>query len=224
MSYPKKTRNMVRRAQRDGVVVRELEPTQADLRPHARAHPPRSAGGDKEGLMLKPKPYVESVWRGFAERGQGRFFGIETDGTIAVMAFVIRSGTKGFYKDGGSERELTTPGMYQSAALRDHATPSRRGRRRLRHVRRRAAEATSNADHVSFASGNFKLTFGPRTTFIGASTSSSGAPSTALWQRIGSARSPRSTACAPATSRLLASSRLRTGSLSGVPENSKRSR
>lgn len=184
MSYPKKTRNMVRRAQRDGVVVRELELTQATFdRMHELMR--SVGGGDKEGLMLKPKPYVESVWRGFAERGQGRFFGIETDGTIAVMAFVIRSGTKGFYKDGGSERELTTPGM--SNLLHYEI---------MRHLRDEGVdvydmfgvappEATSNADHVSFASGNFKLTFGPRTTFIGAFDLIVRRAQHSLWQRIG---------------------------------------
>ena len=184
MSYPKKTRNMVRRAQRDGAVVREFPATQETFdRMHELMR--SVGGGNKEGLMLKPKAYVESLWRGFSQRGQGRFFGIESGGKIAVMAFVIRVGTRSYYKDGGSERELTSPGM--SNLLHYEI---------MRHLRDEGVEvydmfgvappeAKSNADHVSFASGNFKLTFGPRTTYVGAFDLIVRKAQHRIWQRIG---------------------------------------
>ena len=184
MSYPKKTRNMVRRAQRDGVVVREFEPTpEVFERMHELMR--SVGGGDKEGLMLKPKPYVEALWKHFSARGQGRFFGIESDGKIAVMAFVIRIGTRGFYKDGGSERALTTPGMSNLLHFEIMRTLRDEGVDVYDMFGVAPPEATSNADHVSFASGNFKLTFGPRTTFIGAFDLIVRRQQQRIWQRIG---------------------------------------
>lgn len=166
-SFNKKSRNMVRRAARDGLEVREYEPNQETFdRMHELMR--SVGGGEKEGLMLRPKPYVEALWRGFAERGQGRFFGVDVDGTAAVMAFVIRMGSNAFYKDGGSQRELSSPGMSNLLHFEIMRRLREEGATVYDMFGVAPPEAQSNADHVSYASGNFKLTFAPRTTHIGA--------------------------------------------------------
>lgn len=183
-SFNKKSRNMVRRAARDGVEVREYEPNRATFdRMHGLMR--SVGGGDKEGLMLRPKPYVEALWKGLSERGQGRFFGIDVDGEAAVMAFVIRMGSNAFYKDGGSQRDLVSPGMSNLLHFEIMRTLRDEGAKAYDMFGVAPPEARSNADHVSYASGNFKLTFAPRTTYIGAFDLAVKKLPYRVWTRIG---------------------------------------
>ena len=109
-SFHKKCRNMIRRAERDGVRIVDMPAT-----PETFAHMHRLmrlvGGGNKQDLNLRSEDYAERFWRGFSARGQGSFAAIEVDGTPAVMAYSIRIGDRAFYKDGGSERPRVTPGM-----------------------------------------------------------------------------------------------------------------
>ncbi|XPP26320.1 MAG: lipid II:glycine glycyltransferase FemX [Leucobacter sp.] len=107
--FQKRCRNSISRAQRDGVVVREY-PT--DPETFAEMHRlMRLVGGGGQTLRLRSEDYAERFWRGFSEAGLGRFVGIEVDGSPALMAYVIRVGERAYYKDGGSERARTSPGM-----------------------------------------------------------------------------------------------------------------
>ena len=165
-SFSKKSRNMVRRAARDGVEVREYP---ADRATFDRMHElMRLVGGGKDGLLLRPKEYVEALWRGFAERGQGRFFGVEADGQIAVLAFVITVGEHGTYKDGGSERPLVSPGMSNLLHFEIMKIFRDEGVRTYDMFGVAPPEAQGNDDPASYALGNFKLSFTDRTSHIGA--------------------------------------------------------
>lgn len=108
-SFHKRSRNMVSRALRDGVSVREY-PATAETFAHMHRLM-RLVGGGNAQLRLRSEDYAETFWREFAAAGQGKFYGIEVEGSPALLAFVIRVGTQAFYKDGGSERHRTTPGM-----------------------------------------------------------------------------------------------------------------
>lgn len=165
-SFDKKCRNMVRRAERDGAVVREYP---ADETTFAHMHRlMRLVGGGKSGLALRDNSYTEQLWRGYAAAGQGRFFGIDVDGTPALLSFVIRVGRNATYKDGGSERDRTSPGM--SNYLQWEAM------RRMRDEGATSYDlfgiapewAQSVDDHPAFLLGRFKLSFGPRRSHIGA--------------------------------------------------------
>lgn len=108
-SFHKRSRNMVNRALRDGVVVREY-PANAETFAHMHRLM-RLVGGGTAQLRLRSTEYAETFWREFAAAGLGKFYGIDVDGSPALLAFVIRSGAQAFYKDGGSERPRTSPGM-----------------------------------------------------------------------------------------------------------------
>lgn len=110
-SFDAKCRNKVRRGIKDGVEVRQYPAT-----PETFAHMHRLmrlvGGGGKTDLDLRPEEYTERFWREFSDAGLGFFYGVPgEDGEPAVMAYVIRIGKRAFYKDGGSERPRTTPGM-----------------------------------------------------------------------------------------------------------------
>lgn len=182
-SFHKKCRNMIRRAERDGVTVREYP---ADAETFAHMHRlMRLVGGGKGGLSIRPRAYMEELWRGFAAAGQGRFYGIDADGSPALLAFVIRIGAEATYKDGGSERDRTTPGMSNflqwsaMRAMRDEGATSY-------DMFGIAPEwATSNEDHSSYELGRFKLSFGPRVTHVGAFDVAVRPAAWKLWRSIG---------------------------------------
>lgn len=128
-SFQKRCRNSINRAIRDGVEVREYP---ADAETFAHMHRlMRLVGGGGQTLRLRSEDYAERFWRGFSEAGLGRFYGIESSGiegggvegggtagsgtdaddSPALLAYVIRVGERAYYKDGGSERPRTSPGM-----------------------------------------------------------------------------------------------------------------
>jgi lipid II:glycine glycyltransferase (peptidoglycan interpeptide bridge formation enzyme) len=107
--FQKRCRNSISRALRDGVEVREYP---ADAETFAHMHRlMRLVGGGGQALRLRSEEYAERFWSGFSAAGLGRFYGIEVDGSPALLAYVIRVGERAYYKDGGSERPRTSPGM-----------------------------------------------------------------------------------------------------------------
>lgn len=93
-------RNAVRRAEREGVTVQRMEPTEENLRVMYRlmAHIE-----DRSDARLRSFEYYRRFWTNFISRGQGRLYFVHEDGEPSVGAFVINYGRKGTYKDGGSK-------------------------------------------------------------------------------------------------------------------------
>lgn len=183
-SFDKKCRNMVRRAMRDGVEVRDYPADQQTFDEMYRLM--HLVGGGKAKLALRSQAYLEIMWRSFAAAGQGRFYGIEVDGTPAVLAFTVRVGDRAFYKDGGSERPRTSPGM--SNLLQFHMMREARdaGAKSYDMFGIAPADARSNDDHPAWALGEFKLGFSrTRTDYLGGVELVLRPVAYRLWQRIG---------------------------------------
>ncbi|MHA7210335.1 lipid II:glycine glycyltransferase FemX [Arthrobacter sp. MDT1-65] len=100
-------RNAVRRAIREGVEVRRMEPTEETFRAmySLMAHIE-----DRSAARMRSFEYYSRFWRNFVDAGQGRFYFVYEDGQPSVGAFVINYGTKGTYKDGGSRPGRTQYG------------------------------------------------------------------------------------------------------------------
>lgn len=182
--FHKRCRNMINRALRDGVEVREY-PANAETFAHMHRLM-RLVGGGGAALRLRSESYAETFWRGFSDAGLGRFYGIEVDGTPALLAFVIRVGECAFYKDGGSERHRTTPGMsnlLQWRMMRDMRDAGARSYDMLG-VPPRARLDDPTAPNHSLAP--FKLSFAREVTeFIGAYDVVLRPGAFTWWQRFG---------------------------------------
>ena len=156
-SFDKKCRNMVRRAERDGAIVRQIPPS-----PETFAHMHRLmrlVGGGTADLALRAPEYSETLWRGFTRAGQGQFYAIDVDGTPAVMGFLIRVGDRAFYKDGGSERDRVTPGMSNLLLWQMMRDARDAGATEIDLFGVAPAWAQSTADHPAYGLGLFKLSF-----------------------------------------------------------------
>jgi len=113
-------RNAVRRAQREGVEVTPMEPSEETMRSMyglmVGTFEAKNAGKAREF------GYFRQFWTEFASRGQGRFYFVHEDGVPSVGAFVINYGTKATYKDGGSLQNRSQYGdshLIQWAAILD---------------------------------------------------------------------------------------------------------
>lgn len=181
--FNRTTRKMIRRGERTGINVVEYPPTQETFdRMHELM---RLVGGGKGGLLLRPKSYMEALWRGFTSKGQGRFTAVEVDGEPAMLTFTIAYGDRAIYKDTGSRRELSQPGMAQLINLEAMRSSRERGAKIYDMFGVAPESATSDDDHVLFTSGRLKLGFGERVTHIGAFDLVVRKAQHRLWNRIG---------------------------------------
>jgi serine/alanine adding enzyme len=112
-------RNAVRRAMREGVEVRRMEPTQETFR---AMYSLMSHIEDRSAARMRSFEYYSRFWQNFVDAGQGRFYFVHEDGEPSVGAFVINYGSKGTYKDGGSRPGRTQYGdshLVQWRAIND---------------------------------------------------------------------------------------------------------
>ena len=166
--FDKKCRNMIRRAQRDEVTVYRPDSTSETFAHMHRLM--RLVGGGKADLMLRSRDYTERLWREFSSAGQGQFYAIDgDDGTPAVMGYLIRIGTRAFYKDGGSERDRVKPGMSNLLLWQMMLDARDAGATEFDLFGVAPAWAQSTDEHPSYGLGLFKLSFArERTDYIGA--------------------------------------------------------
>lgn len=168
-SFDAKCRNKVRRGVKDQVEVRQYPAT-----PETFAHMHRLmrlvGGGGKTDLDLRPEAYTERFWREFTDAGLGFFYGVPgSDGDPAVMAFVIRIGERAFYKDGGSERPRTTPGMANLMQYRMMIDARDAGIKRYDLVGVPPTDRLDDPNYRNHSLAPFKLSFAREVTeFIGA--------------------------------------------------------
>lgn len=104
---PQKGRHAIRRAQRDGIITKLVEPTPKNLAVMLRLM--KETMSDKSTLMRADQYYV-SFWKTFIDAGMGGLF-LAYDGKTSIAgAFVMLHGRKATYKDGGSVRRKTIYG------------------------------------------------------------------------------------------------------------------
>jgi serine/alanine adding enzyme len=112
-------RNAVRRALREGVDVRRMEPTDENFR---AMYALMSHIENRSAARMRSFEYYRRFWRNFADAGQGRLYFVYEDGEPSVGAFVVNYGRKGTYKDGGSKPRRSQYGdshLVQWTAIND---------------------------------------------------------------------------------------------------------
>jgi lipid II:glycine glycyltransferase (peptidoglycan interpeptide bridge formation enzyme) len=93
-------RNAVRRAIREGVEVRNVEPSEENFK--AMYSLMTTTVEAKSQVRVREYEYYRQFWTNFINRGQGRLLFVYENGAPSVGAFVVNYGRKGTYKDGGS--------------------------------------------------------------------------------------------------------------------------
>lgn len=106
-ALPQKSRHALKRAFRDGVTIKSVEPTKKNLT--IMSHLMKVTMADKPGA-IRELSYYESFWKLYCEKNLGKLFFAYYEGHPVAGAFVMTFGKKATYKDGGSVREKTVYG------------------------------------------------------------------------------------------------------------------
>lgn len=163
---PKKRRYDIRRAERDGVHVREMEPTDAsfeimwDLWREVL---------DDHHLTVRPKDYMFHFWRTYIAAGKGALFFAEVEGRPVAAVFAVTNGRKSIYKDGASVRNRPVPGASHYLQWKVIEWAHARGCTEHDLCASPPADRMDDPTHPYYGLGVFKRAFGDRfVSYVGA--------------------------------------------------------
>jgi lipid II:glycine glycyltransferase (peptidoglycan interpeptide bridge formation enzyme) len=104
-SLPQKGRHAIRRAERDGVTVEQVEPTDENCQIMYQL---LRGTADDSAFAIRPPGYYQRFYRRYA--GNGGLFFASYQGEVVAGAFAMVQGGKSMYKDGASIRQRTAYG------------------------------------------------------------------------------------------------------------------
>lgn len=96
-----KGRHAIRRAERDGVVVKEVESTDENCRLFYNLWVNTAEGK----FRVRPFEYMKAFWQAFASTSRGQLFFAYVDDQIVAGVYAQILGSRSIYKDGASVRE-----------------------------------------------------------------------------------------------------------------------
>ncbi|MDN5819728.1 MAG: peptidoglycan bridge formation glycyltransferase FemA/FemB family protein, partial [bacterium] len=105
-SLHQKGRHAIRRGERDGVRVEQVDSTDGNCQIMYRLLADTAAGS----FSIRSYDYYRNFWQSFAKSGHGQLFFAHYDGQIVASAYALIFGNKSTYKDGASIREKTVYG------------------------------------------------------------------------------------------------------------------
>lgn len=100
-----KGRHAIRRAERDGVTVQAVEPTDENCRIMYQLFQETATGA---GFVIRPPQYYQAFYRRYGSNGQ--LFFAYYQGQVVAGAYAMVQGGKSVYKDGASVRQRTAYG------------------------------------------------------------------------------------------------------------------
>lgn len=101
-----KGRHAIRRAERDGVKVEQVETTDQNCREFYSLLADTANGR----FAIRPYDYYRHFWQRYHNAGQGQLFFAYVDGQVVAGAYAMVYGKKSTYKDGASIREKVVYG------------------------------------------------------------------------------------------------------------------
>ena len=117
-SFKQKARYNVRLAERKGVTIEAVPPSDSNLDAMFKLYREMM---HRTGFFMRPADYFKGYWKAQAEAGQGQLFLARHEGDLLAGAFVTYLGSRAWYKDGGSirtKRELMAPYLMQWEIMR----------------------------------------------------------------------------------------------------------
>lgn len=100
-SFNQKTRNAIRRAEREGIVVKPVEATTENCEILHKQYCETALGQ----WRTRDFSYYQTFWQTFAKNGHGQIFFAYHGKQMVASAYVLLMGNIGTYKDGASSRE-----------------------------------------------------------------------------------------------------------------------
>lgn len=161
-SFDKDTRYSVRRAEREGVVVRVVGEAD-DLRAIGALHQLVEATQERAGFAMPPLERYRTAWSALAGAGRAQILEAMLGDELLASGMVVIEGDRSFYLFSGSRREAAgEPKRFASYALQWQMMRLARDRGVRHHDLWGIAPAGSGPEHPWHGVGLFKKGFGGR--------------------------------------------------------------
>lgn len=177
-----KGRYAIRRAERDGVVVKRVDSSDENCKIMYDLLGETAAGS----FRIRSYNYYKTFWQRYAKAHLGQLFFAYVDGQIVAGAYAIAFGEKGTYKDGASARERTAYGA--SHLLQWHVIQWVKEKGATVHDLCGAppSDQINNPDHPHYGIGRFKTSFNKEVTdYVGAYDIVIRPTAYKMWQTVG---------------------------------------
>lgn len=177
-----KGRHAIRRAERDGVAVKQMEASEENCQLMYNLLFETAAGS----FNIRSYNYYKLFWQRYAKSGLGQLFFAYFEGQVVASAFAITFGEKSTYKDGASIRKRTAYGA--SHLLQWHVIQWAKSKGSKIHDLCGAppSDQINNPDHPYYGIGRFKTSFNKEVTdYVGAYDVIVKPLAYKLWTRIG---------------------------------------
>lgn len=164
MSLPQKGRHAIRRAERDGVTIKQVKANEKNTKIMYDLLAETAEGQ----FGIRSYNYYKYFWQRFEESGLGQLFFAYYEDRVVAGAYTMVLGTKSTYKDGASVRQRTAYGA--SHLLQWKVIEWAKSKGALIHdfCGSPPSDEINNPDHPHYGVGLFKLSFSKKVSdFIG---------------------------------------------------------
>lgn len=159
-----KGRHAIRRAERDGVVIKKVAITDETCQQMYELFKQTSKGA---GFAIRPADYYRHFYKQYGDNG-ALFFAYYED-TLVAGAFAMMQGEKSMYKDGASVRERTAYGASHLLQWEVIKWAKSRGSKEHDLAGVPPIAEIKNPDHPFYGLGRFKTSFNKTVTeYVGA--------------------------------------------------------
>ncbi len=155
VGLPQKGRHAIRRAERDGVTVEQVDVSEKNTRQMYKLLAETAEGQ----FGIRSYNYYKTFWETFAKAGLGQLFLAYFEGKVVAGAYAMTFGKKSTYKDGASVRQRTAYGA--SHLLQWKVIEWAKSNGALVHdfCGSPPSNEITNPDHPHYGIGLFKLSF-----------------------------------------------------------------
>lgn len=177
-----KARHAIRRAERDGVVVRQVASDDANCQLMYHLLAETAAGS----FAIRAYDYYRSFWQRYATAGLGQLFFAYAGDQVVAAAYALCFGTKSTYKDGASVRQRPVYGASHLLQWRVIEWAKARGAQVHDLCGTPPSDQIDNPDHPHHGIGRFKTSFYREVTdYIGAYDLVIRPTAYRIWRRLG---------------------------------------
>ncbi len=177
-----KGRHAIRRAERDGVTVKQVAASDENCQLMYRLLADTAA----DSFRIRGYAYYKSFWQRYDTAKQGQLFFAYVDGEIVAGAYALVFGTKSTYKDGASVRERSVYGASHLLQWRVIEWAKTHGSQLHDFCGAPPASEINNPEHPHYGIGRFKTSFNKEVTdYVGAYDVIIKPTAYKIWSRIG---------------------------------------
>ena len=177
-----KGRHAIRRAERDGVIVKEVEASDENCRLFYNLWINTAEGK----FRVRPYDYMKAFWQRFANTGRGQLFFAYVDDQIVAGVYAQILGTRSIYKDGASVRERPVYGASHLLQWRVIEWAKAHGATQHDLCGTPPAALIRDESHPFYGLGRFKSSFNKTITdYVGVFDMPVRPLAYAIWSRIG---------------------------------------